>query len=308
MATHVNSNGKITRLELTDHSKIKSESLLTRGFRRLRRDRLTLFALAVLLVFVGLSLAAPFITGNVLHVDPNATSPRDRLLPPGTEGHLLGTDQLGRDHLGRLLHGGRVSLAIGFFSAVTILVIGLVVGMATGYFGGLVDDLVNWVITTLDALPALYLLIAVSALLRPSPGSLILVIAITGWTGAARLVRGQTIQIRNLDYVMAARALGASPWRIMFSHILPNLISVLAISLAIGIGGVILAEATLSFLSLGVQEPTPTWGNMLTDARSYFNRAAYLMIGPGLLISITVLCLYIIGDGIRDAFDPQAVD
>jgi len=255
-----------------------------------------------------LSLAAPLICSQILKVDPNATDPRNRLLGIGAPGHLFGTDHLGRDHLGRLLFGGQISLAIGFFGAVTTLAVGVVVGMATGYFGGIIDDFSNWVITTMDSLPALYLLIAVSALLRPSPQSLVLVIAITGWTGAARLVRGQTLVIRQLDYVTAARALGASPCRIMFAHVFPNLISILAITLALGVGGVILAEATLSFLNLGVQAPTPTWGNMLTDSQSYFRTAGHLTVLPGLLISVTVLCLYIIGDGVRDAFDPQTND
>jgi peptide/nickel transport system permease protein len=134
-----------------------------------------------------------------------------------------------------------------------------------------------------------------------------LVIAVTGWTGATRLVRGQTLSIRNLDYVLAARALGAPAWRIMFVHILPNLISILVISLTIGIGGVILAESALSFLSLGVQPPTPTWGNMLDDSRDFFRTTPHLLILPGLVIFVTVLCLYIIGDGIRDAFDPTSM-
>lgn len=166
----------------------------------------------------------------------------------------------------------------------------------------------NWIITTLDSLPALYLLIAVAALLRPSPEALVLVIAITGWTAAARLVRGQTPVIRNLDYITASRALGAPTWRILFVHLLPNLISILVISLSIGIGATILAESGLSFLNLGVQPPTPTWGNMLADSQSHFRAAPHLLIFPGLAIFITVLCLYVVGDGIRDAFDPTARD
>ena len=307
MATQTQAKDHIARLREADE-KLVSESLWQRAARRLRNDTLTMIALGVLLSFVIIAILSPTINSVILNVDPMLTSPREGFLPVGSEGHILGTDNLGRDHLSRLLYAGRISLQIGFYSATATLIIGLTLGMIAGYFGGIMDDFLNWVITTLDALPALYLLIAVSALLRPSAESLIFVIAITGWTGTTRLIRGQTLAIRDLDYVMAARALGAKPIRIMWSHIFPNLISLLAISLALGIGGVILSEAALSFLSLGVQPPTPTWGNMLTDSQSYFRQAGHLVIMPGLLISITVLCTYIIGDGVRDAFDPTTVD
>lgn len=305
MATQTQSQKTIARLREADE-KLVSESLWQRAFRKLRSDKLTLIALAVLGLLTLLCVASPLINEYILEVDPMKPEARNTFAPVGAEGHILGTDHLGFDHLGRLLLGGRFSLQIGFFSAVATLMIGLTLGMIAGYFGGIIDDGLNWVITTLNSLPTLYLLIAVSALLRPSPNSLILVIAVTGWTGTTRLIRGQTLAIRDLDYVMAARALGAKPMRIMWSHIFPNLISLLAISLALGIGGVILAEAALSFLNLGVQAPTPTWGNMLTKSRSYFRSAGHLVVLPGLLISITVLCTYIIGDGIRDAFDPTS--
>lgn len=307
MATQTRTQDGIARLKEKEE-KLVSDSLWQRAYRRLRKDKLTLIALGILLTLVIVTSLANFINSEVLQVSPTVTAPRDRFLPIGSEGHLLGTDNLGRDHLARLLLGGSFSLQIGFFSATATLIIGLTFGMIAGYYGGIVDDFMNWVITTMDSLPALYLLIAVSALLKPSPSSLVLVIAVTGWTGTTRLVRGQTIALRDLDYVMAARALGAKPGRIMWSHIFPNLISILAISLTLGIGGVILAEAALSFLNLGVQQPTPTWGNMLTDSQEFFRRAGHQVILPGLLISITVLCTYIIGDGIRDAFDPTTVD
>lgn len=307
MATQSRTQDGIARLKEKEE-RLVSDSLWQRAVRRLRKDKLTLVAMGILLFFVVISISAPVINSQILQVDPLATAPRDRFLPIGSSGHLLGTDNLGRDHLARLLLGGSFSLQIGFFSATATLIIGLAFGMIAGFYGGIIDDFMNWVITTMDSLPALYLLIAVSALLKPSPSSLILVIAVTGWTGTTRLVRGQTIALRDLDYVTAARALGAKPTRIMWSHIFPNLISILAIALALGIGGVILAEAALSFLNLGVQQPTPTWGNMLTDSQEFFRRAGHQVILPGLLISITVLCTYIIGDGIRDAFDPTTVD
>lgn len=295
---------------LTDAEKTKSrygESLLNRALQRLWRDRLTLIALAVIGIMAILAIFAPVIT-SALGVDPEATAPQYKLLPPFSEGHILGTDDLGRDYLARILYGGRISLAIGFSGAFITLGIGLTLGMIAGYFGSFVDDGMNWVITTLDSIPTLYLLILISTLLHPTPEALVLVLALTGWTGGTRLMRGQTLQIRSLEYIMSAKAVGASPWRIIFIHIFPNLLSVTMISLASGIGGLILAESTLSFLKLGVQPPTPTWGNMLTNAQQFFTRGPHLSIISGLLIFVTVLCLYVIGDGLRDAFDPRALD
>jgi len=281
------------------------DSLWRRALRHLRRDKLTLAAMTVIVIITLLALFAPVITGSILRVDPESTNPAQRLLPPGSPGHILGTDDLGRDYLARLLYGGRISLAIGFSGAIITLVIGLTLGMLTGYYGGRVDDFMNWLITTLDSIPSLYLLILVSAMLRPGPEALVLVLALTGWTGGTRLIRGQTISIRHLDYIVSAQAIGASPWQIMFTHILPNLLSVTLIALAGGVAGLILSESALSFLKLGVQPPTPTWGNMLTNAQLFFSKGPHLAIISGLLIFVTVLCLYIIGDGLRDAFDPQ---
>lgn len=302
-------NRTITRLNDENIPGVRyGESLLARAGRRLRKDKLTLVALTIIAVMALLALFAPVITTNILQVDPEFTNPIDRLQSPFVAGHVLGTDDLGRDYFARLLHGGRISMTIGFGGALITLMIGLTLGMVAGYYGGRVDDAMNWVITTLDSIPTLYLLILVSTLLRPSPEALIIVLALTGWTGTTRLMRGQTLAIRHLEYIMSARAIGASPWRIMFIHILPNLLSVTMISLAGGIGGLILVESTLSFLKLGVQPPTPTWGNMLSNAQQFFTRGPHLSIIAGLLIFVTVLCLYVIGDGLRDAFDPRAVD
>lgn len=285
----------------------RSESLFSKAMKRLWRDRLTMGAMAVIVLLTLISLAAPFINANILRVDPNTTDPLNAFLPIGTPGHVLGTDDIGRDQLARLLVAGGVSLSIGFYGAIIAVTIGMTLGLITGYFGGIVDDIMNWVITTLDSIPGLYLLIMVSSVLSPSAEALIVIIALTSWTGITRLIRGQTLALRNLDYVMSARALGASPWRIMFIHIAPNLISITVIVLARVIGGLMLAEAALSFLSLGVQPPQATWGNMLTKAQQYVRSGGlHLIFPPGLAIWITVLCLYIVGDGVRDAFDPTA--
>ncbi|MFQ3567372.1 MAG: ABC transporter permease [Aggregatilineales bacterium] len=283
------------------------ESLTTLALRRLRRDRLTIVAMIVLLTLAVLSFSAPLITQQ-LGVSHTRTDASRTFLPIGSYPHLLGTDDLGRDHLARLLYAGQVSLSVGFLAASLSMTIGVTLGIFTGFFGGVVDDIVIWVIATLTSIPSLFLLIIVAAVLQPNATTLILVLGFLGWTGTTRLVRGETLSLREREYIISARAIGASSRRIMFVHILPNLFSVIVVTMAIDIGSLILAEAGLSFLGLGIKPPTPSWGNMLTNAQSFFTRGVHLVILPGLMIFTTVLCLYIIGDGIRDAFDPTAKD
>lgn len=293
------------------------ESLTTLAIRRLRRDKLTLVAMTIVFLLTILSLSAPLVerTLNVSYTRTNVTS---AFLPIGAPGHILGTDDLGRDHLARLLYAGQVSLGIAFTAALLSLGIGLSLGVLTGYYGGIVDDIVIWIITTINSVPSLFLLLIVSAVILQNPNlsgspfggplALVLILGLLGWTGTTRLVRGQTLSIREQEYVISARAIGASPLRIMFIHILPNLFSIVVISLAIDIGVLILVESALSFLGFGVKPPTPSWGNMLTNAQTFFTKGVHLVILPGVLIVTTVLCLYIIGDGVRDAFDPTTVD
>lgn len=280
-------------------------SLTQVALRRLRRDKLTLLAVGIIALIAILSLLAPVISG-ALNVSYQRTDASITFLPLFSPGHVLGTDDLGRDHLSRLLYAGQVSLAVGFIAAMLSMSIGVSLGIITGFYGGIVDDIVTWVISTLNSIPSLFLLLIVAAVFKPSPTTLILVLGFLGWTSFTRLVRGETFSIREREYILSARASGASPLRIMFVHILPNLFSIIVISLAIDIGGLILLEAALSFLGLGIKAPIPSWGNMLTNAQSFFTKGVHLVIAPGLLIFVTVLCLYIIGDGIRDAFDPTA--
>lgn len=218
--------------------------------------------------------------------------------------HILGTDDLGRDQLVRLMYAGQVSLGIGFLAASISIFIGVVLGILTGFYGGVIDDLINWLITTISSIPTLLLLLIIVAVLSPGPFTLILVLGFLGWLGTCRLVRGETFSIRAREYIISARAIGAPVRRIMMMHILPNLLSVVIIAMALDIGNLILVESGLSFLGFGIKPPTPSWGNMLTNAQDFFRRGAHLLIPPGVMISITVLCLYIIGDGLRDAFDP----
>ncbi|MDE2821755.1 MAG: ABC transporter permease [Chloroflexota bacterium] len=293
---------------LSEAEKLKSKSLTDLAFARLLRDRLSLVAIGILLFLTASSIAAPLITG-LLNVDPNTTdASASKYLPLFSEGHLFGTDNLGRDHLARLLYAGQVSLFIGFMSAFLALVIGVTLGILTGYFGGLIDDLVNWIITTLNSIPVLVLLIVISAVFKPTAEALILIIVLITWTPTTRLVRGETLSIRSREYIVSARAIGASSFRIMRQHILPNVFSLTIVTLARNIGIVILIESALSFLGLGVQPPTATWGNMLSKSREFYKVAPHLVFFPGLLITVVVLCLYVLGDGLRDAFDPTIKD
>ena len=287
---------------------LRRRSLTDQALARLWRDRLSMMSIAVLLFLTIASITAPLITG-ILDVDPNTTDASgSKYLPLFSEGHLLGTDNLGRDHLARLLYAGQVSLFIGFMSAFLALVIGVTLGILTGYYGGIIDDAVNWVITTLNAIPGLVLLIVISAVFRPDATSLILVIVFLTWPATTRLVRGETLAIRAREYIVSAKAVGASDFRVMQLHILPNVFSLTIVTLARNIGIVMLIEAALSFLGLGVQPPTATWGNMLSKSREFITIAPHLMVLPGMLITAVVLCLYVIGDGLRDAFDPTAQD
>ncbi len=280
------------------------QSLLRLALRRLRRDKLTLLAMTVIVIMISLALLAPFISEQILHVDYTDTQGTVAFLKPGVSGHVLGTDHLGRDYLSRLLYGAQVSLGVGFIAALLAFAIGVTAGLMTGYFGGVVDDLFNWVVATLESIPTLFLLLIIVALFRPSAFALILIFGFLGWTGIARLVRGETLSLREREYVIGARAIGAPAMHIMFRNILPNVLSIVLISLALTVGRLILAESALSFLGLGIQPPSPSWGNMLSNAQTFFTRGVHLVIIPGLMISITVLCMYIVGDGLRDAFDP----
>ncbi len=295
------------QMTITKEGLRPSQSLWSRAMMRLRRDRPTLAAMVAIVFLASLALLAPII-GDVLGVDPYAQDLRKKYLQVGAPGHPLGTDELGRDHLSRLLYGGQISLGIAFAAAILSLCIGVAVGAFAGFYGGIVDDFILWFITTLTSIPGLFLLIIITAVLSPSPPAMVLVFAIIGWTGTTRLVRAETYSLKQREYVIAARAMGASNLRLMFVHIVPNIFSLLIIGLSQAMVGLILAESALSFIGFGIQAPTPTWGNMLNNALDYMRRAPHLMILPGLLISVTVFCIYLIGDGLRDAFDPKIAD
>lgn len=291
-------------LEGTPASTVEPLSFGQIAVRRLLRDRLTLSALGVILVLVIVSVLADVISQELLGVDANSTDLQATFQPPSKE-HLLGTDQLGRDQLARLLVGGRTSLAIGFGGAFIAMTVGVTIGLMAGFFGGRADDFIMWIINTLQSIPTIFLFLIIFALFSPTPTWLVIILGFLGWTGTSRLVRGEVFSVRERDYVTASRALGASRSTLMGRHILPNVIPIVIIVAAIDIGSLILIESALSFIGLGVQPPTATWGNMLAKAQQYFHLGPHLIIFPGILITITVLCLFIVGDGLRDALDPR---
>lgn len=284
----------------------KPQSFLRIALIRLRRDRLTILAMAVLGLIAMATLGADLINEFVLQADPYDTDLLSALQPPSAE-HLLGTDPLGQDQLARILVGGRISLAIGFFGALFTLIIGISLGMTAAYFGGIVDDFIMWIINTLGSIPQLFLLLIVGSLFDLSAAWLTVLFALLGWPFITRLVRSNVFSMREREYITASRALGVSNIAIMFRHILPNVIPIVIIATMRAVGTLMLAEAALSFLGFGVQPPTATWGNMLTEAQQYIVRtdARHLIIAPGVMITVSVLCLYIIGDGLRDALDPR---
>ena len=282
----------------------KKRSFWGDALANLWRDKLTLLAIIILLLLTIVSFGGPPIVENVLHVDVEDASVRDRYLPPSSE-HILGTDHLGRDQLIRLLYGGRVSLMVAYAASLLSMTIGLVIGIVAGYFGGVIDDAIMWFISTLTSIPAIFLLLIATTLFAPSATILIIVLGLLGWLEMARLIRGQVLMLKRQEFVLAAQALGSSHRHIMAHHILPNVISIALIAVTISAGAVILTESGLSFLGLGVQPPVPTWGNMLSDSRSYFERGLHLVVFPGSLITITVLCFFLLGDGLRDALDPR---
>ena len=297
-------DSKIAQLR-SEEAQRPSRSFWRDAFAFILRDRLTIFALTVLIIFTLICSLMPVVFERVLELDVNSTSIPNRFKQPGESGYPLGTDQLGRDQFLRLIYGGRVSLTIAYLASVMTVFIGITLGLLAGYYGRQIDDLISWGINTLSAIPPLFLLLIASAIWEPSTEVLVVVLAALGWVGTSRLVRGEVLSLKERDYVLAARALGASDFRILISHILPNVFSIVMVTMTIIAGNLILIESGLSYLGVGIQPPTPTWGNMLTDSRSYFVSGVHLVFTPGILIMITVLCFYLVGDGLRDALDPR---
>lgn len=258
-----------------------------------------LFPLLILGAFVCAAILAPVIAPY----DSNAIV-NIETIAPSTQ-HLFGTDDLGRDIFSRAVYGARISLTVGLVAVSLSLIIGILLGALAGYFGGWLDSSIMRFVDIMLSFPSIFLILAIQAMLTPNIYNVMLVIGLTSWMGVARLVRGEYLKIRELQYVEAAQAIGCSHWRIIFRHILPNAQAPIIVAATLGMAGAILTESSLSFLGMGVQPPTPSWGNMLMDAQAYMRDAPWLAIIPGILILITVLSFYLIGEGLRQALDPR---
>ncbi len=283
----------------------KSRGYWGRAWHRYRQNSVSLVALGVLILIIIFVLAAPLISRYITHVGYADNHLKDKLTHPFTSGYILGADGNGRDELTRLAYGGRVSLKVAGLATVVILLIGGTIGSIAGFFGGFVDTILMRLADVLLSIPGLPLLILVSSFYRPGPTLLAVVIATLSWAGVSRLVRGEVLSLRERDYIDAARVLGASNSRIIARHILPNVVPIIVVWISLVIPGLILTEASLSYLGLGVRVPTPSWGNMLQDAKQYYATAKFLVFIPGFAIYITVLALYLVGNGLRDALDPR---
>lgn len=272
---------------------------------RFRRDPTSLAALVGFTLIVLVSYGSPWIAANILNTSPTKQDLLNNLTPWFTPGHLLGTDELGRDVLTRVLYAGQISLGFGFAVALFQISIGVALGLVAGYYGGWVDDAINFVLQIIRGIPTLYLLIALSVIFRPEPLELALIFGVLSWTGTCRQVRGLVFSIKHRDYVDAARVLGVPVRGILVRHILPNVSSIILVLVPFDIGGAIIGESGLSFLGLGIQPPTASWGNMLSGALDNITRAPWLIVAPGILITLTVLCIFLLADGLRDALDPR---
>ncbi len=314
--TASSSSAKPVQLSKNDSEELEAISLSKRVRRRFLRHRMAVIGSTIL---IGIIL---FVTAGTLFYTERQANFNDtsrRLQGPSVE-HPFGTDTIGRDILARTIYGGQISLLIGLIAVVMMVLLGTIIGTVSGYFGGLVDGLLMRLTEAMLSIPSLLLLLVMSRFFagkipqqellgRSFSGSvivIIVIIGITSWMDLSRIVRSNVLSLRETEFVLAAQAQGAGTWRIITVHILPNTLAPVIVAATLGVAGAILAEAYISFLGLGVQPPTATWGNMLEGARQYINDAPWLWFFPGLLISLTLMSINFVGDGLRDALDPRS--
>ncbi|MEX1119992.1 MAG: ABC transporter permease [Terrimicrobiaceae bacterium] len=273
-----------------------------RVLRKFFANPVAIGGLVVIVIFVLTALITGIcaLFGIYFPYDPNATNLANKLNPPSVA-HWLGTDNLGRDVLSRLLNGSYISLSVGFVAMAVSLFLGVVIGAVSGYYGGWIDNILMRIVDALLCFPSFFLILTAVALLGPDIRIIILVIGLLSWTGTARLVRAEFLTLRETEYVRAARALGQRTFPIIFRHILPNAFAPIFVTAVVGIPDAILIEAGLSFINLGVQPPQATWGNIITDGRSYLLDAWWLIVFPGLAIFLAALSFYLVGDALRSA-------
>ncbi|HTZ40648.1 MAG TPA: oligopeptide ABC transporter permease [Syntrophales bacterium] len=269
-------------------------------WNRFSKNRLAVAGSAIVVFLFIISLLAPWIAP----FDPTAIDLRNILQPPSAN-HLLGTDPLGRDVMSRMIWGAQISLKVGFVSTGIAILIGTILGSLAGYYGRWVDAVIMRFVDIMLCFPTFFLILAVIAFLEPSIWNIMIIIGATGWMGITRLVRADFISLKERDFVQAARVIGASDLRIIFLHVLPNCMASVLVAATLGVAGAILTESALSFLGIGVQPPTPSWGNILTAGKDNIDIAWWLSLFPGLAILVTVLGYNMLGEGIRDSLDPR---
>lgn len=266
---------------------------------QLKQQKAGLAALIILVVFILMAIFA-FLVPH----DPNEIVVTDRLLPPSTE-HWFGTDDHGRDYLARALYGARVSLSVGFMAMAISIVVGTAVGTMSGYFGGWFDNLMMRVVDIFLSIPSFFIMLVLNAYLKPSIPTIVIIIGLLSWMNIARIVRAETLSIKEREYVLYARVSGQSVFKIIVRHIVPNIMPTIIVAATINIAGAIMMESSLSFLGLGVQPPHSSWGSMLNSAQGFIGEAPYLALFPGLFILLTVLSFNFLGDVFRAAFEPK---
>lgn len=273
---------------------------MSKTIKKIIRNRLALFGLIIVITLFAVAVFAPFISPyNYKNIDV-----QNILMPPSST-HFFGTDDLGRDVYSRMIWGARISLAVGFVSVGISSLIGITLGAFAGYYGKYTDMIIMRFVDIMLCIPGFFLILAVIAFLGPNIFNIMIIIGLTSWMGVARLVRAEFLSLKEREFVLAAKASGASDFRIIFIHILPNALAPVFISAVLGVAAAVLLESSLSFLGLGIQPPTPSWGNILTDGKSNIEIAWWLSVFPGLGILITVLGYNLLGEGLRDALDPK---
>ncbi|MCY9512743.1 ABC transporter permease [Paenibacillus apiarius] len=277
-------------------NQIKWRNVLT----QLKEQKAALAALIILAVFVLMSVLA-FLSPY----DPNKIMPMDKLQAPSAT-HWFGTDDYGRDYFARALYGGRVSLSVGFLSMAIAVLVGTAVGTVSGYFGGWVDNVLMRTVDVLMSIPSFFLMLILNAYLKPGISTIIIIIGMLSWMNIARIVRAETLSVKEREYVLYARVSGQSRLAIILKHIVPNIMPTIIVAATINIASAILMESSLSFLGLGVQQPNSSWGSMLNNAQGYIGEAPYLALFPGMFILLTVLSFNFLGDVFRVAFEPRA--
>lgn len=277
------------------------------AWRRYKRNKLAVFGLGFIALLILISLLAPLLAPHSpFDSIKNEAGSLDIMAKP-SHAFLLGTDSLGRDVLARLMYAGRVSLSVGIVSVSISTLLGIFVGSLAGYYGKWIDSVLMRIVDVIYCFPVMFLIITASALLKPSMFNVMIIIGLVSWTGTARLVRGEILRVRELEYVQASKALGVRDYAIIIQHIIPNIMAPILVQATLMTADAILTEAALSFLGVGVQQPTPSWGNMLNEAMSIMvlRFKYWIWLYPGLAILLTVLSINFIGDGLRDAFDPK---